>query len=68
MKINPNKLLNLKHTHYYTYTLTHARRQTNTVCLTCTYPHTFRIVFESGQSFEDSLSVLLPLSFAEDYF
>lgn len=33
-----------------------------------TYPHTFRIVSEPGQPFEDRLSVLLPLSFAEDYF
>lgn len=40
----------------------------NPECLTCTYPHTFRIVFESLQALEDSFPVLLPLSFAENYF
>lgn len=40
----------------------------NAACVTCTYPHTFRIVFEPSQSAEHSISVFLPLSFAEDYF
>lgn len=42
--------------------------RSNTVCLTFTYPHTFRIVSESFQALEDSFPVLLPLSFAENYF
>lgn len=32
------------------------------------YPHIFRIVFEPFQPSEDRFSVLLPLSFAENYF
>lgn len=33
-----------------------------------TYPHTFRIVFESVQPTEHRLPILLPLPLAEDYF
>lgn len=42
--------------------------RSNVVCLTFTHPHTFRIVFEPFQAREDSFPVLLPLSFAENYF
>lgn len=42
--------------------------RSNAVCLTFTYPHTFRIVFESFQASEDGFPVFLPLSFAENYF
>lgn len=33
-----------------------------------TYPHTFRIVFESVQPTEHRLPILLPLPLAKDYF
>lgn len=33
-----------------------------------TYPHTFRIVFESVEPTEHRLPILLPLPLAEDYF
>lgn len=42
--------------------------QMNVAHLTFTYPHTFGIVFESFQSREYSFPVVLPSSFAKDYF
>lgn len=42
--------------------------RSHTVWLILTYPHTFRIVFESFQALEESFAVLLPPSFAENYF
>lgn len=42
--------------------------RSHTVWLIFTYPHTFRIIFESFQALEDSFAVLLPPSFAEHYF
>lgn len=44
------------------------QKWTDVVRLTFTYPHTFRIVFESFQSCEDSFPVFLPSSLAKDYF
>lgn len=54
-------------THSLLLTRLHSQEKKQ-VCLTCTYPHILRIVSELAQSLEHSLTVLLPLSFAEDDF
>lgn len=44
------------------------RRWTRVWLVSDTYPHTFRVVFQSVQPTEHRVPVLLPLPLAEDYF